>query len=175
MTKMYRSGRPVISNSSYLTENISSFLDFHLKPLSQKVKSYIKDTNDFLKKTTNLSPLPDYLILWIIFFMDLYPNIPHKEGLIVIRKALDTRKDQTVPTDSLIKLTECVLKHNIFDQDNSTFKQPRGTAIGTKMSPPYAVIFTDSQEGDNLSNIISKPLIWWCCIDDIFMMWEEEL
>ena len=33
--------RPVISNSSHFTENISSFLDFHLKLLEQKVKSYI--------------------------------------------------------------------------------------------------------------------------------------
>ena len=35
-------GRPVISNSSYFTENISFFLDFHLKPLAQKVKCYIR-------------------------------------------------------------------------------------------------------------------------------------
>ena len=40
-------GRPVISNSSYFTENNSSFRDFHLKPLAQKVKSYIQDKNDF--------------------------------------------------------------------------------------------------------------------------------
>ena len=46
-------GRPVISNSSYYTENISSFVEFHLKPLAQKVQSYIKDTNDFLKKLSN--------------------------------------------------------------------------------------------------------------------------
>ena len=41
-------GRPAISNSGYYTENISAFLEFHLKPLAQKVKSYIKDTNDLL-------------------------------------------------------------------------------------------------------------------------------
>ena len=40
-------GRPVISNYRYYTENISSFLDFHLQPLAREVKSYIKDTNDF--------------------------------------------------------------------------------------------------------------------------------
>ena len=40
-------GIPVISNSGYYTENISFFLDFHLKPLAQKMKSYIQDTNDF--------------------------------------------------------------------------------------------------------------------------------
>ena len=40
-------GRPVTSNCGYYTENISAFLDFHLQPLAQAVKSYIKDTNDF--------------------------------------------------------------------------------------------------------------------------------
>ena len=39
-------GRPVISNCRYYTENIFSFLDFHLRPIAKKVKSYIKDTND---------------------------------------------------------------------------------------------------------------------------------
>ena len=59
-------GRPVISNSSYYTESISSFLDFHLKPLAQKVKSCIQDTNYFLKKIAKLPPLPDDLILHTI-------------------------------------------------------------------------------------------------------------
>ena len=96
-------GRPVLSNSSYFTENISSFLYFHLKPLAQKVKSYIQDTNDFLKKIVNLPPLPDYLILCTIDVVVLYPNIPHEEGLIAIRRDLDTKKDKTILTDSLIE------------------------------------------------------------------------
>ena len=33
-------GRPVISNSGYCTENISAFLEYHLKPISQKVPSF---------------------------------------------------------------------------------------------------------------------------------------
>ena len=120
-------GRPVISNSGYYTENISSSLDFHLKPLAQKVKSYIQDTNDFLKKIANLPPLPDDRILCTIDVVGLYPNIPHEEGLIAIRKALDTRKDKTILTDSLIELAECVLKNNIFEHNKSVFKQLRGT------------------------------------------------
>ena len=42
-------GRPVISNCGYYTEE-TSFLDFHLERLAREVKSYINDTNDFLKK-----------------------------------------------------------------------------------------------------------------------------
>ena len=34
--------RPVISNSSYFPENISPFLDFHLKPLAQNVNPIFK-------------------------------------------------------------------------------------------------------------------------------------
>ena len=41
------SGRPVISNCDFYIKNISSFLDQHLQPLAQRVKSYIRDTNHF--------------------------------------------------------------------------------------------------------------------------------
>ena len=74
-------GRPVISNSSYFAENISSFVDFDLKPFAQKVKSYIQDTNNLLKKIASLPPLPDDLILFKIDVVGLYPNITHEEGL----------------------------------------------------------------------------------------------
>ena len=55
-------GRPVISNNGYNTENISSFLDHHLQLLAQVIKSYIKDTNEFLKKLRSLPKLPDSII-----------------------------------------------------------------------------------------------------------------
>ena len=41
-------GKPVISNCRFYTENISSFLDHHLQPITQKLNSIIKDTNHFL-------------------------------------------------------------------------------------------------------------------------------
>ena len=43
-------GRPAISNCGFYTENIISFLDHHLQTIVQKVKSFIKDTNNFLRK-----------------------------------------------------------------------------------------------------------------------------
>ena len=86
-------GRPVISNCGYYTENISSFLDFHSQPLAKEVKSYIKDTNDFLKKLRSLPDLSDYIILCTVDVVGLYPNIPHDEGMSVLRKQLDLRQE----------------------------------------------------------------------------------
>ena len=134
-------GRPVISNVGFYTENISSFIEYYLKPLAQNVKSCIRDRNGFLSKSASLPLLPDDVVLCTIDAVGLYPNIPHDEGLIAMRKALDLRKDKRISTESLIELAECVLKNNIFEHNLSFYKQLRGTAIGTKMVPPYAIIF----------------------------------
>ena len=166
-------GRPVISNSGYYTENISAFLEYHLKSISQKVKSYIKDTNDFLRKLDALPSLPEDTILCTIDVVGLYPNIPHEDGLVAMRKALDEREDKTVSTDSLIELTECVLKNNIFEHNTSFYKQLRGTAIGTKMAPPYAILFMGDLEEKILKDCDKKPLTWWRYIDDVFMLWQH--
>ena len=65
----------------------------------------------------------------------------HEDGLVAMQKTLDVREDKTVSTDSLIELAECVLKNKIFEHSTSFYKQLRGTAIETKMAPPYAIIF----------------------------------
>ena len=132
-------GRPVISNCGYYTENISSFLDFHLQPLAREVKSYIKDNNDFLKKLRSLPNLPDDIILCTVDVVGLYPNIPHEEGLSALRKQLDLRQEKDVTTSTLVELAEVVLKNNIFTFKEKTLKQKWGTAIGTKFARPYIV------------------------------------
>ena len=43
-------GRPVISNCGTPTEKASEFLDYHLKLIMRRGKSYIKDSGDFIKK-----------------------------------------------------------------------------------------------------------------------------
>ena len=55
-------GRPVISNCGYYTENISSFLDFHLQPLTREVKSYIKDTKEKDVTTSTLVELAEVVL-----------------------------------------------------------------------------------------------------------------
>ena len=149
-------GQPVISNSGCYMENISAILEFHLEPLAQKVKSYIEDTNYFLRKIASLPPLPDDIILCTIDVVGLYPNISHNESLIALRKSLESRKDKTISTDSLMDLSECVLKNNIFEHNLSFFKQIKGTTIGPKMAPLYAIIFVGDLEERILQNCSFK-------------------
>ena len=167
------SGRRVIYNSGYYTENISASLEYHLKPIAQKVKSYIKNTNYFLRKFDALPSLPEDIILCTIDVVSLYPNIPHEDGLVAIRKALDAREDKTIPIDSLTELAELVFKNNVFEQCTSFYKQLRGTAIGTKIAPPYAIIFMGDLEEKRLKDCDKKPLTWWRYKDDIFILLQH--
>ena len=161
-------GRPVISNSGYYTENISSFLDHHLQPLAQAVKSYIKDTNEFLKKLRFLSKSPEGIILCKMDVVGLYPNIPHEEGLFALRKRLETRKEKHVSTDTIIDLAEVVLKITYLHSGKRL-----GTAIGTKFAPPYSNLFMAELEEKIRKECEYKPYLWWRYIDDMFFLWEQ--
>ena len=171
-------GRPVISISGFHTENFSEFLDFHLQPLAKSVRSYIKDTNHFLQKIQSLGHLPGDAILCTIDVVALYPSIPHNEGLGVLRKALDSRADRSVSTDSLMDLAELVLTNNMFEFNGRFYHQIRGTAIGTKCAPPYSILFLADLEEKLLHSYDFKPSVWWRYIDDVFFIsthGEEEL
>ena len=111
-------GGPVISNCGYYRENISSFSDFHLQPFAREAKSYIKDSNDFLKKLRSLPNLPDDIILCTVDVAGLYPNIPYAEDLSTLRKRLDLRLEKDVTTSTLVELAELVLKNNVFSRKN---------------------------------------------------------
>ena len=52
-------------------------------------------------------------------------------------------------------------------------KQLRGTAIGTKFAPMYAITFMADLEERILKDIELKPHIWWRYTDDIFFIWEH--
>ena len=112
--------------------------------------------------------MPDDVILCTIDVVGLYPNIPHDERLIAMWKAQDLRKDERILTESLIELAKCVLKNNIFEHNLSFYKQLRGTAIGTKMVPPYVIIFLGDLEEIFFSDCDISLLTWWRYIDNIF-------
>ena len=60
----------------------------YLKPLSQKVKLVIKDTDDFLKTLNEVRDLPDDFIFCTFDVVRLYSSIPHKQGFEAIWNVL---------------------------------------------------------------------------------------
>ena len=103
-------GRPVISNYGMPTEKVSEFLNYELKPVMQKSKSYIRDSGHFLEKIKSISTLPENATLVTADVVGLYPSIPHQAGLSVLKEALENRSVKKTSTENLIKMTEFCLE-----------------------------------------------------------------
>ena len=103
--------RPIISGSGSITENISLFVEHHIKNLANKHPSYLQDTPDFFREIEELNSqkLPDNAILVTVDVSALYTNIPQNEGIEAVRESLSDRENLEVPTEFLTRLLELVL------------------------------------------------------------------
>ena len=85
-------GRLVIFNNSTATENISAFLDFHLKPLVTKVPHILEDTRDFLTRITEIKDLTENALLVSFDVVGLYLHISHEKGIEIMKEFLNQRE-----------------------------------------------------------------------------------
>ena len=74
--------------------------------------------------------------------VSLFSNIPHDEGLKALDRFLKNYPDTPAEKNSILKLTEYILKHIYFsfDDDNLFHLHIKGTAMETRMAPQYADI-----------------------------------
>ena len=121
----------------------------------------------------DLDGLPEGAILCTVDVVGLYPSIPHEEGLEALKGVLERREDKTISTDTLLELAHVVLKNNFFQFNDDFYQQLRGTAIGTKCAPSYAILFLAALEEKLLADAQDKPWVWWRYIDDIFLIWQH--
>ena len=89
--------------------------------------------------------------------VSLYPNIPHREGLVFLCKLLEIRFNKQISGDTLAELGEVVFRNVVFEFDKKNFKQKRGTAIRMKFGLLYAICFIENFE--ELESFGKKPIV----------------
>ena len=134
-------GRPITSGSGSITENISHYVQHHIRQLSDKHPAYIQDTPDLLRVLDDIDSVPESAVFVTIDVSALYTNIPRSDGVSAVRDCLNTRENPTVPTEFIVKLLDLLLKWNIFEFNGELYQQLWGTAMGTRCAPNYADIF----------------------------------
>lgn len=176
-------GRPIVSGMSCPTSQISRFIDFHLRPLVNKLPSFIQDTTHFIRHLNTLNshaPFPPQTLLVSADVSALYTNITHHDGLKACKEFLNSRSVKHPPTDHLTRLLELVLTLNTFEFNQKFYKQIQGIRMGTCAAPAVANLFMGCLEKDLLSKATKTPLqgSWKRYIDDIHFLWthgEEDL
>lgn len=174
-------GRPIVAGCQSLTEGISQYVDWYIKPIVWSLPSYLRDTSDFLSKLMNVNVSNDDF-LCTMDITSLYTNIPHDLGLSALDHYLKSRDVDEPPSSFLWDLAHIVLNMNYFKYENSFYHQVKGTAMGSPFAPNYANLFMGKFEEDFVYSSKNSFLQCLKCyfrfIDDIFFVFkgtEEQL
>ena len=81
----------------------------------QKVRSYKKNSGDFINKVGHMRNIPEGTILETAGAVDLYSSILPEVELNALRVVLDNRDHKSINTKGLKKMAEFVLKHSFFE------------------------------------------------------------
>ena len=168
-------GRPIISANASPTERISQFVDFFLQPDLNSIKSYVRDTSDFIMKLQSITEDLTGCTLLAFDVGNMYNNIEHPEGVRAVHEYLEEhRKHGVTPFNtSIIELSEHVLELNNFEFNGEHYLQVSGTAMGTKLAPSYANIFMSAFEEKFIYPYPGFNCVKWLrFLDDIFCIWS---
>ena len=173
--------RPIVAGPSCQTHRLSNLLDILLRPLTQFVPSYLRDSIDFLNSLP--AEVPSECILVSYDVESLYSNISHDLGIEAIKFWLEkyrTAIPNRFSNEFIIKSTAFILENNTFYFNGEHFKQIKGTAMGTKFAPVYATLVLGYLEQKLYQQITTEfgtsygtyfRNNWKRFLDDIFIIW----
>ena len=105
------------------------------------MKSYIKDTTDFLSKLPQSSDPNAILVSFDV--ENLYTNIPHKLGIEAIQFWLEKYPEELparIDKNFILEGIRFILENNYFCFNDQYFLQKKGTAMGTKFAPIFSTL-----------------------------------
>ena len=170
--------RPVVSCCGSLLAAISTWIDFHLQKLRNKLPTFITDSTDFQKELTKVK-IPKYTRICTCDAISMYTNIDVDHSIDIVRQWFIEFKDEIptdIPTNLLITALEIVMKNNIFTFGDTFWQQKTGTAMGTPCACMLASIYFAYHERTLILPKYKQNIIFYKrFIDDVFCLWNDDL
>ena len=97
--KINNPGRPVISSVNSHREKISAYVDEFLRPITERLPSYIRDTTDFIQRIKVLGKLPVECYLVTLDVSSLYTILILMKDLLSFRGTYKNEPDQAIASN----------------------------------------------------------------------------
>lgn len=178
--KTHKVGNPlrlITSCCGTAIERLSAFTESFLKPLSNKLPSFLKDTTDLINKINELNikgPLPQGTLLVSWDVVGMFPNIDNNLGLSAVREALDSRPVQIPSSNCILEAVKICLESNNSEFNGGHYIQCHGTAMGPKNACSYADLAMGKIDELATGGPV-KPNLWWRYRDDVVEVWTHGL
>ena len=121
-------------------ENLSRFIEVVCAPLTNNIKTRIRDTSHLLDIIDELNSenIPDNTILVSFDIINIYPSIDNDKDIAAVRNASETRAYKSPSTHCIIERIEICLKCNNSRFGSQNLLQLNRTATGATNSCSYA-------------------------------------
>ena len=115
------------------------------------------------------------IVSLFLYIYSLFTNVPVQETIEICSNALydDDLVPPPFPRKIFIKLMQTATSSVEFSFNDTMYRQTDGLALGSQLGPALANIFDGYQETKLFLNV-KKPLIYYCYVDDIFAVFENE-
>jgi hypothetical protein len=132
------SSRGIISGSGSLPNALGTWVDAKLQCLAHRRPAYFKSSYE-LKKMLKSIP-PPHTFLFTADAVSMYTNIPMAKALSLISNHIreTPREFQDIPAEALVEALGIFMRNNVLTFSDMTYKQARGTAMGTPPAPIWA-------------------------------------
>lgn len=166
-------GRPIISGINSIFSRLGEYLDKYLKPIVQKGKSYLRDSQQLIQELQEIQDGGNW-ILATIDVNSLYTSILQKDGLGGVEKALHEKtgmKQQQI--NYILEGLKMAMECNYFWYNNNYYVQTKGVAMGARYAPSVANLFLDMWEEEYIyDRKIPQIKMYRRYIDDLIILWD---
>lgn len=165
--------------SQPLLENICKYVDSLLQPHVVRIKTFIKDPQDFIQKIENIK-IPENAMLLSFDVISLYMSIPHEDITFDVKLYLDKDDNLQPLVHFLLDLVHFLLEKNYFCFDGEFYFQTKGVSMGSSFAPSVANLFmADLEEQFILTKdqnlfLESVFIFFYRYTDDCFCVYTHE-
>jgi hypothetical protein len=109
--------------------------------------------------------------------VNLFTTTPFDEALSVVRSRLEEDQELKQRTahsvDTIMELVTVCINNTYFQYGDPYYKQVRGVAIGSPLSPVICNLFLEELESRAMNSFDPKPSVFLRYVNDIFLLWSE--
>ena len=111
--------RPVVSQCGTFGARLSTYIDYTLQALTTTVFSYVKNSQEVIRKLQQHRPFPKESKVLTLDAESMYTNIDPHEGIKTVKKYIQQYSNNLPNTNFIIQLLELLMNNNIFQFGNT--------------------------------------------------------